>query len=246
MPMTLEEVKSAFAMPICSVAYPRGPYKFINREFFIFTYETDLEALAAIVPEPLEVTDPIVKYEFIRMPDSSGFGNYCESGQVIPIRYNGKPGSYTHVMYLDDYSPIAGGREIWGFPKKLAKPKVTVHSDTINCTLDYNDMRIAQATMGFKYQELDQNKIYESMQQPNFLIKLIPHVDGTPRICELVKFYLQDLKIKGAWTSPGSLELFQHALAPVALLPVKKVISAVHLHTDLTLPYGEVAFDYLA
>jgi hypothetical protein len=25
-------------------------------------------------------------------------------------------------MFLDDESPIAGGRELWGFPKKLASP----------------------------------------------------------------------------------------------------------------------------
>lgn len=36
-------------------------------------------ALRALVPGPLEITDPIVKYEFIRMPDSTGFGDYTES-----------------------------------------------------------------------------------------------------------------------------------------------------------------------
>ena len=34
-----------------------------------------MEALRAVVPEPLQVIDPIVKYEFIRMPDSTGFGD---------------------------------------------------------------------------------------------------------------------------------------------------------------------------
>jgi acetoacetate decarboxylase len=30
--------------------------------------------LRALVPEPLQVNEPVVKYEFIRMPDSTGFG----------------------------------------------------------------------------------------------------------------------------------------------------------------------------
>ena len=69
-----DEVRErAFAMPLTSPAYPRGPYRFINREFFIITYRTVPDALAAVVPAPLELTDSIVKYEFIRMPDSSGF-----------------------------------------------------------------------------------------------------------------------------------------------------------------------------
>ena len=105
----------AFAMPLTSPAYPPGPYKFYNREYLIITYRTDMEKLRAVVPEPLEVTDPIVKYEFIRMPDSTGFGDYTETGQVIPVRFKDKDGTvqeggYVHAMYLDDNSPIAGGR----------------------------------------------------------------------------------------------------------------------------------------
>ena len=39
-----------------------------------------------MVPEPLEIDEPLVKFEFIRMPDSTGFGDYTEAGQVIPVR----------------------------------------------------------------------------------------------------------------------------------------------------------------
>lgn len=69
--MTEEEVRArAFAMPLTSPAFPPGPYRFINREFFIITYRTDPAALAAVIPAPLTVTEPLVKFEFIRMPDS--------------------------------------------------------------------------------------------------------------------------------------------------------------------------------
>src|SRR5512139_324833 len=100
--MTEAEVRSrAFAMPLTSPAFPPGPYRFINREFFIISYRTDPDALAAVVPEPLEVRDPVVKYEFIRMPDSAGFGDYTESGQIIPVSFQGQKGNYVHSMYLD-------------------------------------------------------------------------------------------------------------------------------------------------
>ncbi len=239
-------LKEAFSMPLASPAYPRGPYRFVDREFFIITYETDMAALEKVVPEPLEITDPIVKYEFIRMPDSTGFGDYTESGQVIPVTYKGISGGYTHAMYLNDHSPIAGGREIWGFPKKLAEPSLQVEKDTLIGTLHYGSCRIAIATMGYKHQELDKADVLKSLQSPNFLLKIIPHVDGGLRVCELVRFYLTDLNLKGAWTGPGCLELFPHALAPVADLPVRKIVSAIHILTDLTLPYGEVVHDYLA
>jgi acetoacetate decarboxylase len=123
--------KRAFAMPLTSPAFPPGPYRFIDREFFIVTYRTDPHALRAVIPGPLEFTVPIVKYEFIRMPDSTGFGDYTESGQVIPVSFRGDKGGYVHAMYLNDHPPIAGGRELWGFPKKLASPEMRVEKDTL-------------------------------------------------------------------------------------------------------------------
>jgi acetoacetate decarboxylase len=61
--------KDAFAMPVHNPSYPRPPYRFINREYFIISYETDFDALRAIVPEPLYTENDIVHFEFIRMPD---------------------------------------------------------------------------------------------------------------------------------------------------------------------------------
>jgi len=244
--MNLSDIKdNAFSMPITSPAFPRGPYYFKNREFMIITYRTDIDALRKIVPEPLEVSEPIVKFEFIRMPDSSGFGNYTESGQIIPVTFEGVKGSYVHEMFLNNQPAIAGGRELWGFPKKLASPHLEVDSDTLLGTLDYGKVRIATATMGFKHHLADHAAVLESLAMPNFLLKIMPHVDGSARICELVRYYTTEVTLLGAWTGPCSLELHPHALAPVADLPVHKVLSAIHFIANLTLTTGEVVHDYL-
>ena len=249
--MKLDDVRKAFAMPAASPAFPPGPYRFINREFLIVTYSTDPDALRAVVPEPLEIGEPLVKYEFIRMPDSTGFGDYTESGQVIPVQLRNaagavEHGSYVHSMYLNDHPPIAGGRELWGFPKKLASPTLDYETDVVVGTLDYGKTRVATATMGFKHRTLDPAPVLASLAQPNFLLKIIPHVDGTPRICELVRYHMVDIVMKGAWSGPAALELHPHALAPVADLPVLKIESAIHYIADMTLALGTVELDYLA
>ena len=84
------------------------------------------------------------------------------------------------------------------------------------------------------------------MMSPSYLLKIIPHVDATPRVLELVRYRLEDVQIKGAWTSPAALELYQHVMADVAKLPVLEVVSALHFVADLTLGLGEVVHDYLA
>lgn len=244
--MDEDEVRrNAFAMPLSSPAYPPGPYRFIDREYLVITYRSDPEVLRRMVPAPLELAEPKVKFEFMRMPDSTGFGDYCEAGQVIPVTFNGRSGGFSHAMYLNDEAPTAGGRELWGFPKKLARPSLEVRKDTLVGTLDYQGVRVATGTMGYKHYELDRDRIHDALAGPSFLLKIIPHVDGTARICELVEYAPTDITIKGAWGGPGALELAAHALAPAADLPVLEVESAVHMLTDLTLPYGSVAHDYL-
>ena len=197
------------------------------------------------MPEPLQIDEPLVKYEFIRMPDSTGFGDYTESGQVIPVSFEGRKGGYTHAMFLNDHPPIAGGRELWGFPKKLGTPVLHADIDTLIGTLDYGSVRIANASMGYKHRAADLAAVKKSLEAPNFLLKIIPHVDGTPRICELVEYYLEDINLKGAWTGPAALALMPHALAPVAELPVLEIVSGTHILADLTLGLGKVVHDYL-
>ena len=235
----------AFAMPLTSPAYPPGPYRFVNREYLIITYRTDPKKLRELVPEPLLPDGDIVKYEFIRMPDSTGFGDYTETGQVIPVSFRDRKGGYSHCMFLNDDPPISGGRELWGFPKKLANPTLHVEIDMLVGTLDYGPVRVATGSMGYKHRPVDPAAIKASLAAPNFLLKIIPHVDGTLRICELVEYYLENVTVKGAWTAPAALDLHAHALAPVAELPVIEVLSGVHIIADLTLGLGKVVHDYL-
>lgn len=245
--MTEEEVlRAAYAMPLTSPAYPKPPFRFVDREFVIVTYRTDPEAIARVLPAPLQPAEPVVKYEFIKMPDSSGLGSYTESGQVIPVTYKGEPGGFTHAMYLDSEAGIASGREILGFPKVLAQPKLEVRNDALVGTLDYNGVRVATATMAYKYRPLDLAAVKKTIEAPGYLLKIIPHVDATPRVCELVRFQVTEVVMKGAWAGPASLELHPHCFAPVSKLPVLEVLSAVHILCDLSIAGGAVVHDYLA
>jgi acetoacetate decarboxylase len=246
--MNREQILAAPSMPASSPSYPRGPYRFINREFFIVTYESDPAAIREMVPEPL-IPDGSnrVFYEWIRMPDSSGFGDYTESGIVIPCTFEGKPCNFTAQMYLDDEPPIAGGREIWGFPKKNAQPKLELVHDTLTGTLDYAGQRVALGTMAYKHEPhvVDIDKTYAALSGLQVNLKLIPDVTGKPAIAQLVGIHLTEITVKGAWTGPARLHLIPHVNAPVADLPVRRVLGGTHRIADLTLPYGVVLHDYL-
>ena len=92
--------------------------------------------------------------------------------------------------------------------------------------------------MGYKHKPVDLAAVKASLAAPNFLLKIIPHVDGTPRICELVEYYLEDITVKGAWTGPAALDLHAHALAPVAELPVLEVLAGKTAMADIAHALG--------
>jgi len=247
--MRKEDILSLPSMPAAGPSYPAGPYRFIDREYMIISYETDPEVIREQLPEPLEpVAQPLVHYEWIKMPDSSGFGSYTESGIVIPCTFRGEAVNFVSQMYLDDDPPIAAGREIWGFPKKYAHPKLEIVKDTLTGTLAYASQLVAMGTMGYKHESMAGNgeRTTATLSKTAVNLKIIPGVDGEPQICQLVAYNLTEIAVKGSWIGPGRLHLIPHVNAPVADLPVRKVIGAHHFVADLTLPYGRVIHDYLA
>ncbi|WP_325175620.1 acetoacetate decarboxylase [Paenibacillus sonchi] len=219
----------------------------MDREFFIITYESDPAAIRQAVPEPLQPDGSnTVSYEWIKMPDSSGLGSYEESGIVIPCTFQGEPCNFVAQMYLDNAPAILGGREIWGFPKKWANPRLSVEgTETLTGTLHYNHVLVAMGTMPFKHNILDEKDTAAAIAKTQVNLKLIPDVDGTPKIAQLVAYNLENITVKGAWSGPARLNLIPHVNAPVADLPVKAYIGGKHFIADLTLPYARVIHDYL-
>ncbi len=255
--MKHDEILKLSGMPAAAPSYPKGPYRFMHREYFIVTYESDPEAIRHALPEPLEpAPGNLVAYEFIKMPDSSGFGDYSESGIVIPCLYQGQEVNFTCQMYLDDEPPTTGGREIWGFPKKFGQPRLTVQHDTLTGVLDYAGERVAMGTMRYKTEDLVANPLHAEMRSPEKIIekltktqvnlKLIPSVDGSLAIAQLVAYNMCDVTVLGAWSGAARLHLIPHVNAPVADFPVRKVIGGSHFIADITLPYGRILHDYLA
>ncbi len=81
----------AFAMPLTSPSYPKGPYRFVDQEYLVITYHSNPEAIRAMVLEPL-ILDSIgqVYYEWINMPDSSEFGSIRNPAWPSPAYYKGR------------------------------------------------------------------------------------------------------------------------------------------------------------
>ncbi|MFI6360181.1 acetoacetate decarboxylase [Streptomyces sp. NPDC050743] len=243
--MRIEDVRRHATTPLTRPAFaPVTPW-FTDREYLNIVYRTDPDALRAVVPEPLQIEEPLVRFEIMKMNDVTGYGPYTEGGQAIQVGFDGERGEYLHAMYLDNFPATAAGREVSAYPKVLGSPKLYVDEDVLVGTLGYGTQRVATATMGYKHETLGLCEARDQITVPTFMLKAVPDYDGTPRVLELVRTEITDVVVKSAFTGPARLQLFQHVLAPLADLPVLEIVSASHILTDLTLAPVKPVFDYL-
>ncbi|MBV8651562.1 MAG: acetoacetate decarboxylase family protein, partial [Alphaproteobacteria bacterium] len=113
--------------------------------------------------------------------------------------------------------------------------------------LVYADQLVAMGTMGYKHESMAGNGelTRAALSKTQINLKIIPGADGSVAICQLVAINLCEIEVKGSWAGPGRLHLVPHVNAPVADLPVRRVVCARHFVADLTLPYGRIVHDYV-
>lgn len=249
--MKKEDILKIGATPLVSTPGPLVPHRFNKREYLYIYYETDPEALRAVLPEPLEMVEaPLVRFEIMKMPDSTGFGFYCESGQAIPCTLNGERGDYLHMMFLDNFEAIVGGREFHAYPKKLGWPKLFVDDNTLIGTLDYGKdckFRVANATMDYKYHAMDPEVALSKLTEPTFMLKMMRDYDGSLLKCEMARVLnpVEKVEILEAWIGDARLQLFDHVKCPLGDLPVRRIVGAEYIVANITLGRPEPVYDYL-
>ena len=179
----------AFAMPLTSPAFPIGPLP-----------------LLSIANSWSSPTAPIRKaarggaraardrrrrwstYEFIRMPNSTGFGDYTESGQVIPVSLRGPPRAATRTACSSTTtrrSPAAA--RSGAFPRSWPSPSCGRRSTRWSAPCDYGSVLCATGTMGYKHREPTRPLSRRGCSAELHASRSSRMSTGTPRICELVR-----------------------------------------------------------
>ncbi len=80
----------------------------------------------------------------------------------------------------------------------------------------------------------------------NLFVKLAKGVELSEELKNKIKnAVMEHIVVKWAWKGPPALDIRPCVLAPLYKLPVIEVIEGVYILTDLTIPCGEVVYDYL-
>jgi acetoacetate decarboxylase len=99
----------------------RERFEFYDAEMLVVMWETRPEIIKRLLPPPLKPVDRPLATAFLAHYPKTNFGPaYSEGALFLRAEFGGVAGNYCLAMPMTDDMALAGGRERYGYPKKLA------------------------------------------------------------------------------------------------------------------------------
>lgn len=239
----LSKDKFGYGMPVDAPMYSRPPIFYRNAQTLFVNYETDREAALDLLPQGLELPEMATALIlFIRYPFST-LGVYEETILGLPCTHNGAGNLYIAHIVVNNEIPMVAGREIWGFPKKMATIEIKEEADIIWGRMERpkgNPICSAGVRLEKQIQEKGTDGTSLSLRvMPN------PEGEGPPSLAELVQSPSSNIEVLESWQGTGWVQYHSNSeLDPWHKLPVIKVLGAGLRKTNFTLGPGKVVKTY--
>jgi len=115
------------------MANTRATADFYDAKMLMVFWETRPEIVARLLPSPLKPAQKPIAMAFVaHYPETNFDVTYHESALFVRAAYKGEEGSYCLAMPVTSDMAMAGGREVFGFPKKMADISFTIQGDTLH------------------------------------------------------------------------------------------------------------------
>lgn len=232
--------KLGYSMPADAPAYQRPPFYYKGARSIAIAFETDADAALEALPAPLSLSEPATAVlSFFEYPWTT-FGPYNEAILSLLVEHRSKPHTYIQHIVVDTEPPMLAGREIWGFPKKLATIEFKAERDMMFGTMERpRGLRIASAVMRAERPAGPAH----GPTRTGVSFRLIPAAEADaprPTVAEIIETVTEN-KVHEAWEGTGSISFPETSvLDPWSRFPVKRIVGASYMVYDMTLPCGRV------
>ncbi len=104
---------------------------FYDAEVVMVIFQTDRKILKKVIPKPLKPAPvPYGSVFFAKYPKTNFGSVYNEAALSLGVEFDGVQGSYCLTMPVTEDMALILGREIFGFPKKIADEISLIKTDT--------------------------------------------------------------------------------------------------------------------
>ncbi len=216
---------------------------------------TTPEAVSEFLPPPLEPMEvPLILGFVARFPEVSFGTPYMMGGLFMFCKYQGEVGSYVLSAPENDDFPVFSGREILGYPKKMAHLELHQDGQKISGFIERRGVRLVQidAELNGKLNSPMGDAVFAQMTGPadpstgkllesdgiNFLFKFAHSADGKKPFEWPPKLVRQVTRQRPKSVEIGTAEVALQPSAsdsPWGKVPVAEMLGAFHMVSHNTM-----------
>jgi acetoacetate decarboxylase len=245
---------SGFSQPLGGSLYPPPPHHFRGAKRAFATYEADTDSVSTLLPPSVEPdSDPVVCQAWVCWYPWSVFGEFLEAYIFVRVTAEGTRYWYQPLIFTNSEPPLTAGREIWGFPKKLASMRWTMEAEQLLFTVERPAGKRIM-TFALSIDRLASPSELEPL--PVLSLRYLPASDSNrpPAAAELVTISPQRTLHETAGLGPdlwaGRVSVTMDSPSAVdpwhLCAPTGRILGGFTQTSDFSLPLGTVVKDYVA
>ncbi len=225
--------------PYLGPLYPMPPVLFEGAELLAAIYELGEERVKPLLPPPLKPGPlPLATSVMARYPTST-VGPYLENVELLQVQAGERVGLYVPFIYVTTDVALAQGREIWGFPKKLADISLTVRDGGASASVRRGTEILRVEGSIDLTSPVPTDIILSFFDLPVINLKRVPTPDGKGLDVDYLTAAPVEYRVKEAYQGEGSLSMEGTKEDPLHLMtPEDPAVLLFYVRGDMSLMPG--------
>jgi acetoacetate decarboxylase len=222
------------SIPVQAPLYPEPPYYYEGAHGVFFVYDTEKENIKKVLPEFFDVGDmPLVALAVLEYPKTT-IGPYNEAYALVQAKCGDVSGWFNPFMWVNTDDALAAGREIWGFPKKIADIKVLKEEEQVKGVVERRGVKIIDTVVE------PASPLEMPLEGSVLTFKQMFKADGSGEEVRRVVLTNVDFKPTEMMSGKGVIKFGKSKDDPIHILKPKQLAASISLTMNLTLPYGKI------
>lgn len=231
---------TALTMPDRAPLYTAPPFRYRGVRVVYAWAKARPDGIRRALPPAFEPVGDMIQFFVMHTPDAGALGSYDEGGVVIPCRHGDLIGAHVAYEYVSADDSLCVGREIWGYPKKLAEVAFTEEGGRIRGTVS----RRGQTLIDIGFEAGGAEVANKPALQPRLQVKRFPRADGRGfDMDQIIRNDLKDAEFVEQRHGICSVALGHSEEDPLGELGPIEVLGGEFTIANFILDYGTVLSD---
>lgn len=225
-------------MPDDSPIYSKVPITYKGFRKLSVLCKANPAGIRKALPSIFNPVGDVIEVFLMNVVEVDGLDPYMEGGIVIPCEYEGMLGAHVTYEYVTHDDSLTVGREIWGYPKKIADMTFTENEDKISSTL----YRRGLLLIGIDFEKDSKAKDYpRPVMQPRIQLKRFVRADGSDfDMDQVIINRLKGSVVHEQYFGKAKVTLNGTKADPMDQFGPIEIVGAEFIVADFVLDYGEI------